>query len=133
MNLFGVGPTEIFVVLIIILVLFGPDKLPEMAKRIGGASRELRDSLDSLSNQMNDVLENSMELDKAKMIPPAESLPGENPPVETMPADSLPAENPPAETTPAGTLPAATTSPSHENMAAPGPADSLDNPPSADS
>jgi len=33
MNLFGIGPTEIAVVLIVILVLFGPDKLPELAKK----------------------------------------------------------------------------------------------------
>jgi sec-independent protein translocase protein TatA len=88
MNLFGVGPTEVFVVLIIILVLFGPDKLPEMAKKIGGASRELRDSLDAISEQMNTALENSMELDKAKMIPPAETLAAENPPAETTPTGS---------------------------------------------
>jgi len=71
MNLFGVGPTEIFVVLIVILVLFGPDKLPEMARKIGGASRELRGSLDAINEQMNNALEASMEIDKARMTPPA--------------------------------------------------------------
>ncbi len=70
MNLFGVGPTEIFVVLIVILVLFGPDKLPEMARKIGGASRELRGSLDAINEQMNNALEASMEIDKARMTPP---------------------------------------------------------------
>ncbi len=73
MNLFGVGPTEIIVVLIVILVLFGPDKLPELAKKIGGASREIRDNLNTLNEQMNTALETSMELDKARMIPPSES------------------------------------------------------------
>ncbi len=71
MNVFGVGPTELFVVLIVILVLFGPDRLPELAKKIGGASRELRDNLNSLNEQMNTALETSMELDKARMTPPA--------------------------------------------------------------
>lgn len=73
MNLFGVGPTEIFVILIVILVLFGPDKLPEIAKKIGGASREIRDGLDSINDQMNTALEASMDLEKAQMIKPAES------------------------------------------------------------
>lgn len=75
MNLFGVGPTEIIVVLIVILVLFGPDRLPELAKKIGGASREIRDNLNTLNEQMNTALETSMELDKARMIPPAETSP----------------------------------------------------------
>jgi sec-independent protein translocase protein TatA len=71
MNVFGVGPTELFVVLIVILVLFGPDKLPELAKRIGGASRELRGSLDNITEQMDEALKLSMEQDKARMTPPA--------------------------------------------------------------
>lgn len=71
MNVFGVGPTEIFVVLIVVLVLFGPDRLPELAKRIGGASREIRENLNAVNEQMNSALETSMELDKARMITPA--------------------------------------------------------------
>ena len=88
MNVFGVGPTEIIVVLIIILVLFGPDKLPEMAKRIGGASREIRDNLKVVNEQMNSALEASMDLDKARMIPPAEVAPVAEP--ETPPAPETP-------------------------------------------
>ena len=82
MNLFGVGPTEVFLVLIVILVLFGPDKLPEVAKKIGGASRELRGSLDNITEQMNQALESSMEADKARMTPPAAAQPSStnNPP-----------------------------------------------------
>jgi sec-independent protein translocase protein TatA len=75
MNLFGVGPTEIFVVLIVILVLFGPDRLPELAKKIGGASREIRENLNAVNEQMNTALETSMELDKARMIAPVETPP----------------------------------------------------------
>lgn len=73
MNLFGVGPTELLVVLVVVLILFGPDRLPEIAKRIGGASRELKNNLDSINDQMNEVLESSMESDKARMTPPAAS------------------------------------------------------------
>lgn len=87
MNLFGVGPTEILVVLIVILVLFGPDKLPELAKKIGGTSREIRDNLKAVNEQMNTALETSMEVDKARMIPPAPAAA----PTETTtpPADEL--------------------------------------------
>lgn len=80
MNLFGIGPTEIFVVLIVILVLFGPEKLPELAKKIGGASREIREGLDTINDQMNTALETSMELEKAQMLKP---VPESAAPVET--------------------------------------------------
>lgn len=76
MNFFGVGTTEIFVILLVVLVLFGPDKLPEIAKKIGSASRELRGGLNSITEQMNSALEASMEADKALMTPPAEVAAG---------------------------------------------------------
>jgi sec-independent protein translocase protein TatA len=103
MNLFGVGPTEIFVVLIVILVLFGPDKLPELAKKIGGASREIREGLDSINEQMNTALETSMEMEKATMLKPAAQIPTTSdvepiaPPDES-PANGIAPENSPTDT-----------------------------------
>lgn len=94
MNVFGVGPTELFLVLVVVLVLFGPERLPEIAKRIAGASREIRDNLNSLNDQMNNALETSMELDKARMTPPAETT--TEPPVLTdaAPPDTVPFPSP---------------------------------------
>jgi Tat protein translocase TatB subunit len=96
MNLFGVGPTEILVVLIVILVLFGPERLPELAKKIGGASREIRDNLDSINEQMNTALDASMEVDKARMTPPQETAPALTAGTETensILADPIPANS----------------------------------------
>ncbi len=91
MNVFGVGPTEIFIVLIVILVLFGPDKLPELAKKIGGASREIRDNLNTVNEQMNTALEASMEVDKSRMIKPGESAPiGTDSKIEFSPTEAPP-------------------------------------------
>lgn len=101
MNVFGVGPTEIFIVLIVILVLFGPDKLPELAKKIGGASREIRDNLNTVNEQMNSALETSMELDKARMIQP-ETKPAA-PTILDQPAQAAPAESPAAQDVPPAT------------------------------
>ena len=37
-----IGMTEILIILIIILLLFGPKKLPQLARAIGDAVREYR-------------------------------------------------------------------------------------------
>jgi sec-independent protein translocase protein TatA len=36
------GPWEIFVILVVVLLFFGPKRLPEMAKGIGQSVREFR-------------------------------------------------------------------------------------------
>jgi sec-independent protein translocase protein TatA len=38
----AIGMTEILIVLVIILLLFGPKKLPDLARAVGDAVREYR-------------------------------------------------------------------------------------------
>ena len=42
MNILGIGPAELIVVFIIALIVFGPGRLPELARTLGKAMRELR-------------------------------------------------------------------------------------------
>ena len=41
----NVGPLEIAIVLVIVLVVFGPKRLPELGKSIGKGIREFKGSL----------------------------------------------------------------------------------------
>ncbi len=41
-GLFGLGPVELGIILFVILLIFGPKRLPEMGKAIGRTIRELR-------------------------------------------------------------------------------------------
>lgn len=43
MDLFGVGPVELIVILVLALILFGPERLPEMAAKAGRTVRQLRE------------------------------------------------------------------------------------------
>ncbi len=47
------GTPEILVIFLLVLILFGPDKLPDLAKQIGKGVRQLRRASDDLKNQIN--------------------------------------------------------------------------------
>jgi TatA/E family protein of Tat protein translocase len=51
--MFGMSGTEILLILLVVLLLFGPKKLPEMAKGLGKALRQYRAATDSVKAQMN--------------------------------------------------------------------------------
>ncbi len=42
MNIFGLGLPEIILILVVLLLFFGKDRLPELAKSIGKSVRELK-------------------------------------------------------------------------------------------
>jgi sec-independent protein translocase protein TatA len=54
----GIGFTELIVILVIILILFGPGKLPEIGKALGRGIREFknaqRDLLDPTPRKTDD-------------------------------------------------------------------------------
>lgn len=39
------GPTEIIVILVVALIIFGPKKLPELGKSLGGGMKSFKDSV----------------------------------------------------------------------------------------
>ncbi len=54
---FNLGPWEILLVLIVILVLFGAKRLPELARGLGLGINEFRDAVDSSKKEIMDVIE----------------------------------------------------------------------------
>lgn len=40
-----IGPTELIIVLVIVLVIFGPKKLPGLGRSLGASMREFKDSI----------------------------------------------------------------------------------------
>lgn len=41
----GIGPMELVIVLVIALLVFGPKKLPDLGRSLGGGMREFRNSI----------------------------------------------------------------------------------------
>ena len=41
----SIGPTELIIVLVIVLLIFGPKRLPGLGRQLGSGMREFRDSV----------------------------------------------------------------------------------------
>ena len=55
--LFNLGLWEILSILIVILILFGARRLPELAKSLGQGINEIRDAVDSSKKEIIDDLD----------------------------------------------------------------------------
>ena len=62
---FNLGPWEILLVLIVILVLFGAKRLPELARGLGLGINEFRDAVDSSKKEIMDVIDSDKVDNKA--------------------------------------------------------------------
>ena len=51
---YTVGPTELIIVLVIVLVLFGGAKLPKLARSLGQAQREFREGVSEVEKAAGD-------------------------------------------------------------------------------
>ena len=54
---FNLGPWEILLVLIVVLVLFGAKRLPELARGLGLGINEFIDAVDSSKKEIMDVID----------------------------------------------------------------------------
>jgi sec-independent protein translocase protein TatA len=73
----NIGPLEIAVVLIIVLIIFGPKRLPELGQSMGRGIREFKASLTG-DKDKDEPEEKRPEIEtKAEANKPAESVEGE--------------------------------------------------------
>ncbi len=61
---FNLGPWEILLILVVVLILFGAKRLPELARGLGLGINEFRDAVDSSKKEIIDGLETDSETSK---------------------------------------------------------------------
>ncbi|MGA1868959.1 MAG: twin-arginine translocase TatA/TatE family subunit [bacterium] len=64
--MFGIGITEIIVILVIALILIGPDKLPELAKTLGKGLSEFKRAADDFRDSVKVDLDNESKQNNKK-------------------------------------------------------------------
>jgi len=122
--MFGIGFQEMLIILVVVLIFFGPKRLPDLAKSLGKGIAEFKKASEEVRKGIEDaVKEESTEeapkppedlssYGKAPESAPAPSVPAKPesaPPTEVpAPASGTPPDNPPVEPAPStGALPTA--------------------------
>ena len=54
--MFGIGLPELAVIMVVAVIVFGPDKLPDLARQAGRLVRQLRSLADSAQDQLREEL-----------------------------------------------------------------------------
>ncbi|MEX1007499.1 MAG: twin-arginine translocase TatA/TatE family subunit [Acidimicrobiia bacterium] len=80
----SLGPAEILVILVVVLLVFGPDKMPEIGRQLARGVREFRKVQQHLSSELQGVVS---ELDLNPATSP-EPTPGGDPPPTLPPKDT---------------------------------------------
>ncbi len=60
-HILDIGTTEIAVILILVLVLFGPDRIPQVLRSFGKVMRELRKTLSDVQTEIEDAAKKDRE------------------------------------------------------------------------
>ncbi|MCW2990126.1 MAG: twin-arginine translocase TatA/TatE family subunit [Solirubrobacterales bacterium] len=64
----GIGVPELLIVLAILLLIFGPKRLPGLGRQLGGGMREFKDSITGKSSDEDDEDDDEK---SARIAPPA--------------------------------------------------------------
>lgn len=59
---FGIGIWELLILLLVLLLVFGPKRLPEMGRQLGKGMREFKDSVSGKYDGDDDTVEDMAEL-----------------------------------------------------------------------
>ena len=71
----GIGPTELLIVLAIVLLIFGPKRLPSLGRQLGAGMREFKDSVTGRSrDEDEDEDEEPAERPAPALAPPSTTV-----------------------------------------------------------
>ena len=84
LNVFNsIGPPELLIVLVIVLLIFGPKRLPGLGRSLGSGMREFRDSITNKGSDRDDDDDAGADADTRSQANAALGRPDEDPaPVE---------------------------------------------------
>lgn len=95
-RMFGIGLQEMLIILVVVLIIFGPKRLPDLAKSIGKGIAEFKKASDEVRKGIEEAAQEEEE--KPPSIPAGEADRAvEARSLGTYPDDSSPSDPPPAD------------------------------------
>lgn len=83
--MFGIGTGELLLILVIALIVLGPERMPQVARDIGKAMNELRRTSEDLQREF---MSSDRRLDAGKILETAATTMAEKPPATSAPAEA---------------------------------------------
>ena len=72
--MFGIGGTELIIILVFGLLIFGPDKMPQMGRTIGRALRQFQQAQDDMTRVLKAELYSKEDAESALKMPDLEGF-----------------------------------------------------------
>jgi sec-independent protein translocase protein TatA len=79
----GLGVPELLIILVILLLVFGPKRLPGLGRQLGGGMREFKDSITGKASDDDDDDDEAEQRPEAPALPAATSPPASAPQTPT--------------------------------------------------
>ena len=64
MDFLGIGGSEVLLILVIVLLVFGPTKLPEIARTLGETTRKMKETSSRLVKEVSQEMEDAQDAKK---------------------------------------------------------------------
>jgi sec-independent protein translocase protein TatA len=94
----GIGGPELLLLMVVVLMLFGSDKLPGLARGMGKSIREFKKAAAGVEEEIRQALEEAPEKPApVKLTPPAATVAQQPPETQAPPPSPPPSPLPPAD------------------------------------
>lgn len=64
--LFNIGGSELFLIILVVIMFFGADKIPELARGLGKGIRTVRNATNDIKREITESAENNSDLKEVK-------------------------------------------------------------------
>jgi TatA/E family protein of Tat protein translocase len=78
--MFGIGFQEMLIILVVVLIFFGPKRLPDLAKSLGKGIAEFKKASDEVRKGIDEAVREAETDDTTTDVPPSGDEPREGPP-----------------------------------------------------
>lgn len=64
--LFNIGGAELFIIVLVVIMFFGADKIPEIARGLGKGIKTVRNATNEIKREINDSVESDLDVKDVK-------------------------------------------------------------------